>query len=862
MTGFGTLARRMNLRHFARRRLRTILTVTGVAAGVALVFSISVINATLLSSFRSSVRDLAGRAELEVAAAGQVGLPEEAAARVGRLRGVEEAVPALRTTTRVVGPDGAARVMVLGVTPRFTVLFPEDPGALGRFTFEGGLGGGGLALARPVAERLGVGPGDEVRVETPSGYARVEMSGTFGGGVVALLNGGDAGAMLLEDAQRTFGRPQRIDSVYVVADPSIPLDDVEQRIEAAVGESAVVGPPGERAQGLERVFSGLGTLLSLAGTVALFVALFVVYNTMSMSLAERRRELSMAMALGATRKEIFAAFLGEAAVLGAIASILGVLGGLGLARVLVERAAEGYRILPVAAGGPLVVPATSVITALIGGLLVSVVGAFVPARRVLAVAPVEALRPEASYEWTRTRALAFSSPWATLWGAALLVLAATLFVVSIVTRDANWIPSLGIVAGLSGVTLLLPRFVPPAVEFLRPLLQRLFGTEGRLAGDALAKNPGRTTVTVAALVLTLAVAIGVGSALASYQSQVSRIAESLVGAPLYVTSRSYTGLVSDQPLPGGLRARIRRVEGVAYVYPLRFSFINVGDEQGLLNAVPIGELLEHGATTDLEEGRLVDDQDAFVSGLERGGVAISRLTSERHDLNVGEEIALRTPSGERRFEVVSIYEDLSAFDSLYIDYETYAADWGDTKADQFGVLFDQGAAVSTMKMRLERLVARTDAPARVFTQRDLIGRVLDTVEGTFSLGRGIQLAALIVAVLVIANTMFTAVFERRWEMGLERAVGMSSSQLAREVLLEASSIGLIGGAAGAILGTLAGFAMTQTLEAQFAWRVPYQIPFGQIALAIAGGVVLAAAAGWLPSRLAVRAPIVESLRYE
>jgi putative ABC transport system permease protein len=860
MTGLATLARRMNLRHFARRRLRTALTLTGVAAGVALVFSISVINATLLQSFRSSVRDLAGRAELEVAAAGQVGLPHGVVQRVERVRGVEQAVPVLRTTTRVVGPKGAARVLVLGVTEGFGTLFPQDPGPLAQLEFKGGLGG--LALARTVANEIGAGLDETVRMEVPSGQARVEVSGIFGGGAVAFVNGGNAGVMTLPGAQRTFERPGRIDSVYVVADLATPLGDVERRLEDALGGAAVIGPPGERAQGLERVYTGLATLLSLAGTVALFVALFVVYNTMSMSLAERRREISMAMALGATRREIFAAFLGEAAVFGAIAATLGVIGGLGLARLLVERAAEGYRVLPIAAAGPLVVPPSSVVTALAGGFVVSLVGAFVPARRVLSVAPVEALRPEAAYEWEPTRAFGFNTGTVGIVGTLCLGVAAALFVGSIVFPEATWIPTLGIVAGLSGVTLLLPRFVPPAVELLRTGFARAFGTVGRLAGDSLAKNPGRTTFTVAALVLTLTVAIGVGSALGSYQAQVQRFADAVIGAPIYVTARSYTGLVSDQPLPGSLRERIERVRGVRYVYPLRFSLINVGAEQAVLYAVPVEEAIREGATTQLDERTLAADPDVFIAGLEGGAVAISRLTSERHELEAGEEIELRTPSGKRSFEIAAIFEDLVGFDSLYIDYETYTSIWREHKADEFGVLLDDGASVSEVTRRLDRLVDRTGVPARVFTKDDLIGRLLDTVEGTFSLGRGIQLAALIVALLTIANTMFTAVFERRWEMGLERAVGMSSSQLAREVLLEASGIGLIGGIGGAALGIVAGFLMTQSLEAQFSWQVPFEIPFVQVVVAITGGVVLAAVAGWLPSRLAVRSPIVEALRYE
>jgi putative ABC transport system permease protein len=141
-------------------------------------------------------------------------------------------------------------------------------------------------------------------------------------------------------------------------------------------------------------------------------------------------------------------------------------------------------------------------------------------------------------------------------------------------------------------------------------------------------------------------------------------------------------------------------------------------------------------------------------------------------------------------------------------------------------------------------------------------RIVRTVEGTFSLANGIQLAALIVAIFTIANTMFTAILERRWEMGLQRAIGMSGKQLGSGVLIEAGAIGIIGGIGGAILGTGSGFVMTKAMEAQFAWQVPFRTPWALIAMSVGLGVIVAAGAGAIPSRLAVRTRIIESLRYE
>jgi putative ABC transport system permease protein len=852
------LFRSMNARHLRERKLRTLLTLAGVAAGVALVFSISVINATLLTTFRSSIRELAGAAEIEVAAADQSGLPMTTVDEVEEIEGVERAVPTLRQTTRIVGPQGAERILVLGVTPEIISLFPTESSPFGGIDLDGGFGfGTGIVLSPSVADEVGRG---RVRLDVPSGVATLDVTGVATGGAIGVLNGGKVGVMLLPAAQAAFDRADRVDSIYVAVAADREVRAVEDDIEQRLRGSAIVGPPGERGRGLERVFSGLGTLLSLAGTVALFVALFVVYNTMSMSLAERRREMSMAMALGSTPRQLFGAFLFEALVFGIAASALGIAGGLGLAQLLVERAADAYRILPVTGAGALSVGWGQMAVAGAGGVGVALLGAYVPARRLFSVAPIESLRPEAAYEWGPSSALGVSNKAAVIVGGVGIAIAISTFAAYVLISQERWLASAGLVAGFTGITFLLPYIVPWAVGLMRAPTIAVFRTIGRIASDALTKNPGRTTFTAAALILTLSMAIGVGSALASYERQVESTADALIGAPLYVASSSFTGLTSDQPLPAEFRSKIEDIPGTGFVYPLRFSFTNVEGEQGIVFAVPAEQALNEGAETSLES--ITADPEAFLEGLGRGDIAISQLTAEQHDLEIGDSLSLPAPGGKRSFEIAAVYNELVSFDSVYMDYATYARIWHDDKADEFGVLLDGTSPLTEVEARLDDLVESSGLAARVYEKSELLDRILRIVEGTFSLGRGIQFAALIVAALTIANTMFTAVLERRWEMGLQRAIGMSGRQLGRSVLLEAASIGLVGGVGGALLGTASGLLMTRAMEAQFAWQIAFRPPYALIAGALAGAVVLAAAAGLLPSRAASRSSIIQSLRYE
>ncbi|MDQ3963955.1 MAG: ABC transporter permease, partial [Actinomycetota bacterium] len=330
--------------------------------------------------------------------------------------------------------------------------------------------------------------------------------------------------------------------------------------------------------------------------------------------------------------------------------------------------------------------------------------------------------------------------------------------------------------------------------------------------------------------------------------------------PVYVSARSYTGITSDQPLARELQNEIEAVEGVSYVYPIRSAFLNIDGEQGLMFAIDVKEAFAQGITTELSS--ITETPQAFQDGLAAGGVALAKGTAVRHGLGLGDELTLKTPEGERAFSVVAIYNDLVSFDALYIGYSTYIRYWHDETVDQFGVLLEPGTDVAPVIERLEEMVAANDAPARVLRKEELVGRILDTVEGTFSLGQGIQLAALVVAAITIANTMFTAVLERRWEMGLQRALGMGGRQLRSSVLLEAAGIGVIGGIGGVILGTVAGFMMMRSMEAQFQWEIQFQAPVLLWGISIVGATALAALVGAGPSRAATKASIIESLRYE
>ena len=860
MTGTRSLLRRVNLRHLRERKLRTALTIAGIASGVALVFSVSIINATLSSSFSNSLQALAGVADVEVSAADASGLPDAAVGTVKEVEGVRRAVPALRMTTEVRGPKGSARSLLLGITQEFPALYERAEGPPD-VTIRGDFGdGSGIVLSQRVADEIGARRGERVGVETPTGWKYVVVTGTISGKGVPSIQGGRMGVMALDAARQLLDRSGRLDFIWVTVTNGSRVAEVERNIERALGGAAVVGLPGERARGFQRAIGAVGTMTSLAGTAALFVALFVVYNAMSISLLERRRELAMAMALGGSRRQLFGAFLAEASILGALSSAIGMGFGWLIARLLYDGFADQARILGVSSGGAIVVRPSHLAVAFFGGLIVAMAGAFIPARRILRVAPIESLRPEAALEWavrqTRRRArLSLAAAIGTFAvGAGGGVVAARF-------PDAIWPFTIAIVFLLAGASMLLPHIVPVVVRTLRRPLTRGFGTVGRLSSDALDKNSSRTTLTVGTLVLTASLVVAINSSFGSYGVKLRESAHLWYGAPLYVTSNSFTGFVSDQPLEAGLAQKIDAVEGVRAAYPMRYVSVDVGGEQVVIYALPVAQAAREGTTDTLSAADGVD-QRTMLDVLGRGDLVIARFTARQRGLRIGSTFAIPTPAGTREFRVGAITNDLNGFESASMEYATYASFWHADTADQFYVVTEPGFSQADVTANIQHMLREDGVPAYVRTREGSIDDLVSTVLGLLSLAQLIGLAALIVAAITIANTMFTAVLERRWEFGLQRAVGMGRRQLGRSVLLEALVIGALGGAGAVLLGAGMGMLMIQGMRAGFAWIIPFRPPVVQLALVIFGGAALAAAAGSYPRRLAVRTPIIEALRYE
>jgi putative ABC transport system permease protein len=855
------LFRLVNLRHLTGSPRRALLAAAGIAAGVALVVCVGTIGSTLDQALTASERDVTGAADVEVLGVDETGLPQRLVPEIERVPGVVRAAPIVRGRAELGGPRGTKRALILGIDRRRTFSLARGEGGGEPIQVRSGTSdprGAGLLLSDDLARELGVPVGGRLRVATPAGRTSISGAGRVSGGRIGELSDAGVAFVRLQVAQALLGRPGRVDAVYLTVEPGRERA-VARAVEGRLAGRAFAGPPGELSRGYERAFGPLATLATLAAVAALFAAAFLVYNTLSMTVAERRRELATMRALGGSRRDLMRAFLAEAALLGTLGSLAGVATGLAAAYALVGSVAASYSFLPLTDVSGLVVEPLWVVAGPAAGFAAALLGAVLPARRIVRIPPAGALRPEAAYEW---REVAPDAPARARLSIAIGAVAAAGGGVSLVaaarTPSSEALSALTLGLWLVVTIVALPPLTTLAVRIARPVAGRVFGTIGRLGCDALLRNPGRTAMTVGAVSIAAGIVIASGAAYDSYRTEFVRVVEERNGAPVYVTRGDEQATGLDAPLPADLRARIEGLPGIRAAYAEHAFLGRARGEPAVILATEVARAAREGTTRRLVYvGR---GQDEFVAGLGRGEVGISAFTAKELGVGVGDGLPIATPRGERRLRVAAVWRDVGALNAVYVEHATYARLWGEAAASRLALVPAAGVPPARAAEEVDRALESWGVPAEARTHEEQRRDALAWVDGLFGLARAIQLGTMLVAAFAVANTMFIAVLEQAWSFALQRTLGATRAQLAASIAVESGSVGLIGGLGGVVFGVPAGIAMTEAMSSGYAWDVDFELPVGLVLTLVPLSAAVAVAAGLIASRGALRAGIAAAMR--
>ena len=847
--------------HIRQRPIRTVLAIVGVAIGVSAWLAIRLTNVEVFRAFEESVDSVVGKASVKVT--GEGGRLDEQILHAIRIHpAVIAAHPVLRISGTRRGESSQKRpVMIVGLDlleywSQESMMFADQAGT--RVKMNELLAEDSVFLGHGLAADWRRGVGDTLEVQVENRPFQLVVRGVFTGSQPRNRPFDNLLIMDIAAAQALFGLEGRLDQLNLTLTPDYSVPVVIQELQTLLPASLRVSRTTLRNQQVESMLRVFQLNLTVLSTVGLLVGLFLVYNTISFSVIQHRREIGILRTLGMSRSQVSALFMTEAGIVGLIGGALGCGLGLLMARLMVSLVSQSVTDLyaSVAIGSL----SLSLAMALEGsglGLGVSILGALRPCLIASGTQPVRALAP-GDYE-AETKSKEGFWAWVAV---ALFVLAAVMSL----PGPVRGIPFFGYVSALFllvGCTLLGPMAIRGLAWVKRWVLRPHFSIVGALAVEQVARSPGRNSVTLSALAIGLAILVGVGSMIGSFRNTVELWIDQTIMADLIVAPNAWMDGSDSNDTHVGLPLEfanvVGSVPGVLAVDPYRQ--VEVFHEEGTI-ALAARNLNLHAKHSRylFEEG---ESGEILIRAVMEKGVVISEVLAGRLGLEVGDQVELATPKGRISFPVLGKFYDYATDGGkVVMDNTVYRQFWNDPLATVLAVYIDPQAGLGEVRRRIEEVLALSK-PIVTISHAELKTDILAIFDRTFRVTYVLEFIALSVALLGIVNTLVTAFLERRREIATLRAIGASVRQIQRMVFWESGFLASLGALLGLAGGSALAVLLVKVINRQsFGWTIQLMIPQMTILEAVCVAGVAGVVASYLPARWASRQSIVDGLRYE
>jgi putative ABC transport system permease protein len=850
------LFRFVSLPYLRQHRLRVLFPLVGIALGVAVFVAVRVTNISTLRAFERTVEAIAGRASLEIAGRGAL-LDETLLPVARRTPGVASVAPLILTDVLVQEAKGTA-LLVAGIdvvadravrdyTFRWTEGDQQDPFAMLTKPQS-------IVLNERFARRYGLNIGGAVHVYTSQGTQQLVVRGFLRPEGAAEALGGNFAVMDIAAAQVLFNKIGHLDRIDVVPREGFPLDVVQEALQQRLGPGVQVRRPQARNQAVEKMLRSFHVNLTALSLIALIVGMFLIYNSTTISVVQRRRELGILRSLGVPRQRIFRLIMSEALMIG----MAGALGGIGLgvllARVALRLVSPAVSTLYVLENINRVVLTWD--TAVVGaglGITTALLSAAWPTLEALRISPMAAMQHRGMYSIRQAQL------WpSTLAGVLLLLIAYGLSRLPAVA-GVSVFGYLACLALVLGVSCLVPLVLRALTRVGRQTITHWLGVEGLLALDNLLYALRRGTVAIAALLTSFAMMISVAIMVKSFKRTVYTWVEQTFSADLLVHQATPGGERSVLTMPHALRQELLRLDGVRDADSARGIDLEYQGNPVLLVAVDFVVYAQYG-TFPFVTG---NPQQATRQVIEQQGVLVSENFSRRYQVSVGDRLTLDTPKGPQAFPVVGVVIDYSSDrGAITMERTTYTAYWGDEQVDAFGVFVTPGANLEQVAERIQRHFAGR-YPLYVLTRGKFRDRVLELVEQPFAVTYALEVIAILVALLGVTNALYASILERTRELGVLRAIGATRQRVRRIMLIEGGIMGIIGALCGLVAGIFLSVILIFVINRQvFGWTLQMTVPIPFAGLTLLLLVVATVLASYQPARQAARVHLTEAVQYE
>ena len=841
---------RATLKSLLGRKLRLVLSGLAVVLGVMFVAGAFVVTDTLGRSFDSlfadgfSQTDVAVEAKPKIAVSEADGeqvatpLPAALVAQVKAVDGVASATGLVNADgARVIGSDG--KVLTSYGPPRIGQNWVGEDDLLQLRAGRGPAEDDEIAVNAAVASAAGLHVGDRVGVLTLQPKKTFTLVGIWGySGNRDSIGGLQEVAFTTPVAQRLMiGEQNAFTMIGVKVKDGEKPEAVRDRIAAAVGDKYQVRT-GEQlaADSSQSLKDALGfvnkILLGFAG-VALFVGIFLILNTFSIIVAQRTRELALMRALGASRRQMIGSVLLEAVVIGLVAAALGLAAGIGVGALL------GFLFVQMSGGdftlAPIAVPMSAILSSLIVGVVVTVVAALLPALRASRIAPVAAMQDVATPDRPLTRV--------SVAGALVGAAGATLLGIGLYGTSDLVLILAGVLVTFIGVALLTPLISKPVVAGLGRLFS--WSVPGRLGRLNSGRNPRRTAITAAALMVGIALVTGVTVVMNSAKSSLSAQAEDTIKAQVVISGEQ------NSPRPPSFDPEVlrktRELTGVR-------AAAGLWNDQAMIN----GERTYVNATDDLAKLSEAYGGPAF-STLQPDQIAVSTQEATDHHWQVGSTLDVQLSRGEARKLTVAATYDEDALPGSYLLPAAATRDFSVPQPVLGFVRLSDGATVAQVLPQVKAQLA--DSPEVSAEDRSaFIAQQAADFDFVITMVQVLLALAILIAVLGVVNTLALSVLERTRELGLLRAVGLGRAQTMRMVTVESVVISVFGALLGVVVGAGLGAAVVQALDGE--GITDLVLPWTNMGLYLGLAAVVGVLAAVLPSIKAARLNVLSAIAHD
>lgn len=839
------------------RKWRSLMTAVAVVFGIALVAGTYILTDTTNQAFDQIFNESLAGTDVVVTARSEVdqqdgstpAFPAKTLREVRQVDGVKQAAGAIFSQGAILDEENDS--VGGGFSPQF--IASTGPKVFEAVTYPEGHKPEGpreATLDEAAAERAGLGIGDRIQLAgsgpavpfTIVGLTRLGGS-SFGGSSIAGVE--------LPVAQKLTGKEGEFDQISVAAESGISPEALRDRIAEVLPKDLRVETAQENADRNASEIRDSLQFLTIAllafAAIALFVGSFVIFNVFSITVAQRTREFGMLRTLGASRRQILLTVLIEGLMIGLIGSVIGLFVGYGLAAGLSAVLKAAGAELP--ANSLQVLPRT-IIVSLVIGVGVTVISSVIPAIRSTRVPPIAALSENLEVGG-RSRVVLRTVIALLLAAVGLLLVILTLIAGTDGGSGAARIGG-GAVCVLVAISIFAPKLVAPAARVIGAPLEKLGGLTGRLARENAQRNPSRTAVTAAALMIGLALIAFVTIFASGLSSSVNKVIEDQL--PGEITLQGTGGV---QPFPSGAIDTVRRVEGVEAASGVRYVSVKVDGKTASISSVDPSEIVKV-YTVDWKEG-----SDSDLTGLTDRQIVIGDKLASDLGIEVGDPVTLTSQIGRKfRFVVNSVMktDSISLAGEGVIAQQAMAGDF-DKKDDAVGLVkLDSGADLGKTQTAIEDALKRQGFPTvEVLNQGELKEQQKSQINGLLAMIYVLLALAVVVSLVGIVVTLILSIYERTRELGMLRSIGMSRRQVKRMVRYEAVITAVIGAVSGLIVGVVFAFLIGIPLSGDgFSLSYPVGTLIVILVLTALAGVVAAI----YPARKAAKLDVLEAVSYE